>query len=141
MSSETTKTDLVLYDGVCGLCNATVRFLLARDRRGVLTFAPLQGETAARLQLEELTPGDLDTLIFVEHFGAESQRISIRSTGVLRILGRIGGVWRVVSWLRVIPAPIRDLVYRGVARFRYRWFGKLDSCQMPSPQVRNRFLD
>lgn len=141
MSGPPSRTHLVLYDGVCGLCDRTVQFLLRNDRKLVLSFAQLQGETAARLGPRLHPPGDLETVIFVEDFSTESQRISYRSTGVLRMLNRIGGFWRVLSWLRVVPRPIRDLAYRVVARYRYRWFGRFDTCQPIDASVADRFLD
>jgi len=132
---------LVLYDGVCGLCDRAVAFLLDHDRDGVLTFAPLQGQTVAELRRRTTLPPELETMLFVEDFGTPNERVSFRSTGVLRMLGRIGGFWRVVSWLRIVPRPIRDLVYRTIARHRYRWFGRFDQCKLPPAEMASRFLD
>lgn len=158
---------VLFYDGVCGLCDRAVRFLLARDRERVLLFAPLQGPTAAavlgRLGLAAVLPapggasgsgagaadgegsgaahGAPQTMVFVRDEGTPAERAFLYSAGVLAALDAIGGVWRLVSWLRVVPAPLRDLVYRQVAAHRYRWFGRFDACRLPAPGDRDRFLD
>ncbi len=136
---------LVLFDGVCGLCDRTIQFLLEEDREGVLCFAPLQGSTAAGLQKAIALPDDLSTMVLVEDFDGDRERArgraSGRSTGVLRALAAVGGFWRVVSWLRLVPRPLRDAIYRVVARYRYAWFGKFDACKLPDPEARSRFLD
>jgi predicted DCC family thiol-disulfide oxidoreductase YuxK len=132
--------NLVLYDGVCGLCNKLVRFLLRADRRNVLCFAPLQGPTAARLAERHGFALDVKTMVYVRHFGLKDERAYLRSDAVLRVLGDVGGVWWLLSGLRVVPRFLRDPVYEFVARNRYRWFGKYDSCPLPSPDQRARFL-
>jgi len=132
---------VVFYDGVCGLCDRTVRFLLRIDHERILSFAPLQGSTAARLAAQDTRFHDSKTMLFVESYGTEQERVSVRSTAVLRVFGRLGGLWRVVSWLRVIPRPLRDLAYRVVARYRYRWFGRFDTCRLPDAALAKRFLD
>jgi predicted DCC family thiol-disulfide oxidoreductase YuxK len=134
------SANLVLYDGVCGLCNRLVRFLLRIDRGAVLCFAPLQGPTAARLAQKHGFPLDVKTLVYVRHFGLKQERVYLRSDGVLRIFGDVGGVWWPLSGLRIVPRLLRDPLYDWVATHRYRWFGKYDSCPMPSPQQRARFL-
>lgn len=135
------KGHVVFYDGVCGLCDRTVQFLLAEDRERVLTYAQLQGVTAKEALDSVENAGDLRSVVFAENFGSSSEQISTRSAGILRILDTIGGFWRVISWLRVIPSFLRDAVYRLVARYRYRWFGKFDSCKLPDPDVAKSFLD
>ena len=143
------SSNLVLYDGVCGLCNRMVRFLLRIDRRKVLSFAPLQGPTAARLAERHGFPlagsGDagasaLRSMVYVRNFGLKRERAYLRSDAVLRALGDVGGLWWLVSLLRVVPRFLRDAVYDWVARNRYRWFGKHDSCPLPPPEQRGRFL-
>jgi predicted DCC family thiol-disulfide oxidoreductase YuxK len=143
------SSNLVLYDGVCGLCNRMVRFLLRIDRRNVLSFAPLQGQTAARLcerhGIPLATAGDgastgLETIVYVRNFGLKRERAYLRSDAVLRALGDVGSLWWLLSLLRVVPRFLRDPVYDWVARNRYRWFGKHDTCPLPPPQQRARFL-
>lgn len=132
---------LVLYDGVCGLCDRTVQFLLDVDRHRVLTFAPLQGETAmSLLGSHNAITNNLESIIFVREYSTLNVATYRRSEAVLRILNEVGGFWRVVSWLRIIPRPLRDMVYDWIGRNRYRWFGKFAECRIPSAEVRARFL-
>lgn len=127
---------LVLYDGVCGLCDHTVQFLLRVDRRQVLMFAPLQGETAAamRARHSEIS-GDIDTVVYIE-----DGRVHQRSRAFVRLARQLPYPWRALSWLWIVPRPLSDLAYRLVARLRYRLFGKFDTCKIPSPEERARFL-
>ena len=131
---------LVLYDGVCGLCDRTVQFLLGADRGGVLRYAPLQGETAADVRRRHEALAGVDSIIFVKDAGTDKERLFVKSEAVFRILAELSLRWRIVSWLRAIPRPVRDTGYDWVARNRYRWFGKFDACKMPGPDVRSRFL-
>jgi predicted DCC family thiol-disulfide oxidoreductase YuxK len=131
---------LVLYDGECGFCDRSVQWLLARDPEGRLSYAPLQGPTAAglRADLPEL-PRDIDTVALVEGEGAEA-RLYLRSDAVLRIAAALPSIPRWVQWGRVFPRPLRDLLYRAFAASRYRLFGRVDACRVPDPAVRARFL-
>jgi predicted DCC family thiol-disulfide oxidoreductase YuxK len=131
---------LVLYDGVCGLCDHTVQWLLDHDPAGRLSFAPLQGETAAavRARHPEL-PHDLDSVILVEQGGA-GERLWWRSAAVFRLAGHIGGVWGLLRHLGLLPAALTDLGYRFVAAVRYRVFGVREACRLPRPEERARFL-
>jgi predicted DCC family thiol-disulfide oxidoreductase YuxK len=128
---------LVLYDGECGLCDRSVQWLLRRDRRAVLRFAPLQGETARGFVGEK---AEFDTMVFVERRPGEAPRVLERARAVLTILRRIGGVWLLVAWLRFLPRVLIDVPYRFVARRRIRWFGRVDACRLPDPATRQRFL-
>ncbi|WP_437204607.1 thiol-disulfide oxidoreductase DCC family protein [Planctomicrobium sp. SH664] len=126
---------VVYFDGVCGFCNHFVNFLLTRDTRGTLRFAPLQGETARA----RLAPADYENVesVVVEVNG----RTFRKSAAVVQLLRELGGVWRIpagVLWL--IPAPLRDFGYRMFARMRYRLFGKHEACRLPTPEERARFL-
>jgi len=131
---------LVLFDGVCGFCDASVRWLMERDPSGRLQFAPLQGEAAASLRARHPEiPSDIDTLVYVERTAAGEQ-VYLRSRAVLRIGAELEprpGWLRLVAWL---PAPIADLGYRLFASLRYRLFGKLDACRLPGADERGRFL-
>jgi predicted DCC family thiol-disulfide oxidoreductase YuxK len=127
---------LVLYDGECGLCDRSVQWLLRHDKQAVLRYAPLQGATAR--DFVERTDA-FDTIVFVEKDDG-GLRVSHRSRAAFRILSRLGGVWRVISWLRILPAALTDLVYRFVAARRIRGFGRVDACRLPDPSVRARFL-
>ena len=132
---------LVLYDGVCGLCDRTVQFLLGADRHRVLTFAPLQGETARSLPGPHTAmKSTLESIVFIRGYSTVNATTYRRSEAVLRILNEVGGFWRVVSWLRIIPRPLRDMVYDWIGRNRYQWFGRFAECRMPSAELRTRFL-
>lgn len=132
---------LVLYDGVCGLCNRSVRFLLRHDRGRRLEFAALQSPIAAEILARHGGPADLSTMALVENLGRSEERLVLRSQAALEILAAVGGLWRIVSWLRVIPRPLRDAVYRWVGRHRYRWFGRSEQCELPVPEHLARFVD
>jgi predicted DCC family thiol-disulfide oxidoreductase YuxK len=132
---------LLLYDGECGLCDRAVQFLLARDRGRVLTFAPLQGSTAAALRTRLAVPRELDSLLLVLDAGSPEERLLSRSSGVLASLDVIGGVWRLLSWLRLVPRPLRDALYIFVAKRRAVWFERLPACRVPTPEESDRFLD
>ena len=134
---------LVFYDGVCGLCDRFVRFLLARDRRGAFRFAQLQGELARReLEPYGFDPRDLDTVYVIADWGTPARRVLERSRAVLYALAQLGGPWAVLARVAgVFPKPVVDTAYRLVARIRYRIFGRFDVCPVPRPQWRARFLD
>lgn len=132
---------LVLYDGICGLCDLAVQWLLARDPKGALFFAPLQGATARRvLGRHPELPKGTDSILFVERDGA-SERLSWRSRALVRIARHLQGPARHLSLLRFVPAFLADLGYRLVARVRYRIWGRREACRVPSPEERARFLD
>lgn len=136
MSLDGLPDRIVLYDGVCGLCDRVIQWLLDRDPQGKLTFAPLQGETAEALRARHPSiPTEIDTVVFVE-----GGRVHLRSRAVFALLAVLGGIWRPVSWLRVFPQVLTDLAYRPVAALRYRIFGTLDACRLPRPEERARFL-
>ncbi|WP_339735039.1 DCC1-like thiol-disulfide oxidoreductase family protein [uncultured Gimesia sp.] len=128
---------VLFFDGVCGLCNSSVDFAMARDRQGRLLYSPLQGETAAAL-LSVQDIQNIDTVIFRT---AESGRLYRRSAAIVRVLWLLGFPWNICGWLLwLIPLPIRNLGYRMVAGSRYRLFGKHETCRMPTPEERTRFL-
>jgi predicted DCC family thiol-disulfide oxidoreductase YuxK len=130
-----------MYDGECGLCNMCVRFLLRIDRKGLMRFAPLQGPTAqAILRSRRLPTKDFDSLTLIPDFPRSDGPHYVRTEGGLRVLGEIGGVWRVVSWLRVVPRGLRDPLYTLVARMRYRLFGEYRPRPLARPEWEARFL-
>jgi predicted DCC family thiol-disulfide oxidoreductase YuxK len=137
-----TDARVVLYDGVCGFCNGSVRWLIERDPEARLRYAPLQGETAAALRARHPEiPTELDTIVFVEARPG-GERIWLRSSAVFRVMRELGGPWRWIGRLRwLAPVALWDVAYRAFARRRYRWFGRLEACPIPSPAVRARFLD
>ena len=136
MSAPPLPPRLVLYDGVCGLCDHTVQWLLDHDPQGRLCFAPLQGDTAAQIRARhpEL-PHDLDSVILVEQLGGQEQ-LWWRSAAVFRLAGHVEGPWSWARHLRWIPRALADLGYRCVAAVRYRVFGMRDACRLPRPEER-----
>ena len=126
---------IVFFDGVCGLCNSSVDFLMRHDRAGRMRFAPLQGETAARM-LPEADRLHLGSMVLVHH--AKTYR---KSAAVVRALWQLGGCWSVAAgMLWLIPAPLRDLGYSAVAAMRFRLGGRKESCRMPTAEERGRIL-
>jgi predicted DCC family thiol-disulfide oxidoreductase YuxK len=142
MSAPSEGEAIILYDGVCGLCNRLNRFVLARDSRAQFRFAALQSRFAREvLGRYRRNPEDLDTFYLLEDYGLPSERLRSRSNAALRVLERLGGVWklsRIAAWL---PRPLRDFGYDLVARTRYRIFGKTERCRVPSERDRARFVE
>jgi predicted DCC family thiol-disulfide oxidoreductase YuxK len=134
---------IILYDGVCGLCNRLVQFLLKHDRAGRLRFASLQSDFAAKvLGRHGIDPKDLDTVQVVVNYDQPDERVLQRSDAILRAGRELGGFWGASASVgKVVPRPLRDLVYRFVATNRYRVFGKYDTCMLPDANQRSRFLD
>lgn len=130
-------SSIILFDGVCNLCNASVLFVIDRDPQGRFSFAPLQGERGRELLAGHGRPADrLDTIMLLE-----DGRLYERSGAALRIARRLSGLWPLLTVFLVVPAPLRDAVYSFIARRRYRWFGRTDQCRIPTPDLRDRFLD
>ncbi len=128
---------VLLYDGLCCLCNRTIQFLVKRDHRVVLHFAALQSNSAKSL-LEQINHSrPLPDGVVLIHNG----RIYTESEAALKSLHLIGGIWKLFAMLRFIPNFIRNPIYRIVARNRYTWFGKYESCPIPKPECKHRFLD
>lgn len=128
---------VLLFDGVCNLCNAAVQWVLKRDRRAVFRFAALQSETGQRLLREaNLPPAQLDTVVLADADG----RIFTRSDAALEIVRRLGGGWRLLYGFKIVPRFLRDAMYNWVARNRFRWFGRREECLLPRPEWRARFV-
>ena len=128
---------VIVFDGVCNLCNGFVDFVIARDQAARFRFASLQSDAARRL-LNGVPLGSPpgDSVFLIEH-----GHVFQRSEAALRIARRLGAPWRFCYSLIVVPRPIRDWIYDVVARNRYRWFGKRPVCRVPTPDLRRRFLD
>lgn len=140
MTTETTIPDegpVVLFDGVCNLCNGVVQFLIRRDPEGRFRFAPLQSEVGQNVLERFGLPTDaLETFVLVE-----GDECYTKSTAALRTARHLGGAYALLYHLRYVPRPLRDAVYDLVAASRYRLFGRKDQCMVPSPEIEDRFLD
>lgn len=128
---------VVLFDGVCNLCNRSVQFIIKRDKKQQFLFASLQGKTGQQLlQQFDLPANDLNSFILIE-----GDKVYKRSTGALRMLKALGGGWQLLYAFIIVPPFIRDAVYNWIARNRYKWYGKREECMIPTPELRQRFLD
>ena len=128
--------NILLFDGVCNLCNWLVRFIIKRDRNAHFKFASLQSETAIQLlQRFDLKPGQSGSVVLIS-----GDRVFQKSTAALRVLKGMPGFWKLLYVFIVVPRPLRDLVYDWIARSRYRLFGKRDECMIPSADLQSRFL-
>lgn len=127
---------VAFFDGPCNLCNRVVTFLIDHDPAARLRFASLQGATFERLAHAHPELRGVDSFVLWD--GA---RLHVRSSAALRTLGVLGGAWRALRVLLALPRPVRDAVYDFVARHRYRWFGRSDTCRVPTPDLAARFLD
>lgn len=133
---------VLLYDGLCGFCDRTVRFILARDPGGAMRFAPLQGEFAREILQRHPVLHGVDSLVLVD---AEAMDPAIppllRSDAILAIADYLGLPWRAAAVFRLVPRALRDWGYDLFARHRYRLFGRYDSCPLPNAAVRARFIE
>lgn len=133
---------VILFDGVCNLCNGFVNFVIDRDPDGYFAFAALQSEAAQALLAEEARrpvrtgAGILQSVVLVE-----DGRHYRKSTAALRIARQLKGPWSLLGLLLAVPAPLRDAAYDWVAARRYAWFGQRDRCRVPTPELQERFLD
>ena len=127
---------VLLFDGVCNFCNGIVRFIIERDPHARIKFAPLQSDVAATLLARHTDRANLpDTVVLVE-----DGQFYVRSTAALRVARHLRFPWSLARMFMVVPRPVRDWVYDWIARHRYGWFGKRDTCMVPTPDVSSRFL-
>lgn len=135
-------TDVILYDGSCGLCQRAVRFVLRYERSRWFQFAPLQGAAGrAALARHHRVVDGMDTVCVAVNYGGANESLRVKSDAALYVFWRLGGVWRATAIARLVPGPLRDAVYDWVARRRYGWFGRDESCPLPAPRQRDRFID
>ena len=139
---QTSPQLLVLYDGHCGFCDHTVQWLLEHDKKQLLTFAPLQGETAQEIVQANSFLQNVDSIVFVEQGTQTSIEsvVSIYSTAVLRIAGYLGYPWKLLLVFLLLPRLFRDPFYKVFAKYRFRVFGRLDTCRIPDAKDMSRFL-
>lgn len=142
MSTPTeSNAPVLLYDGVCGVCNSAVRTILRFDTRGTLRFAALDSDFARDIIARHPRLADLDTVVFVRDPGTEREAVSAQSAALLQVADYLGGFWKLALAARVIPSAVRDRLYAAFAKARYHVGGRYDTCPIPSPKVRSRFVD
>lgn len=133
--------NVLFFDGVCGLCNRVVDFLVAHDHARRLRYAPLQGETFQAVAKEVPWLRAVDSVIAMRERADDGRReFFVHSRAVIFSFGQLGGWWRLVGLLAYVPRPLSDALYKFVARIRYAVFGKYERCRIPSPAERDLFL-
>jgi predicted DCC family thiol-disulfide oxidoreductase YuxK len=131
-----TGTDIILFDGICNLCNGLVLFIIKRDKDGRFKFASLQSDFGQRsLKQFGLVETGFESLVLIR-----GDKYYLKSTGVLKMLKELGGIWKAFYIFIVIPHPVRDFFYDMVAKSRYKIFGKRNTCMIPTPELKERFL-
>ncbi len=137
LTDVTIGTHLVIFDGVCNLCEASVNFIIARDPDGVFQFVPSQTPRGEALQDEyDVNTSSLDTVVLIK-----DGVVFTESDAAVEIAKEFDGAWKLLALARFVPRPIRNRVYQWIARNRYAWFGRKDVCLMPTPEIRERFLE
>lgn len=134
--SDLKDKGLILFDGVCNFCNTSVNFIIKNDKTDHFRFLPLQSDRGQKIiEQYNLDPENLQTVILLEQ-----GRIYTRSTAALRIARKLSGGWKLMYGFIVVPAVIRDFFYNVISRNRYKWWGKRESCMIPTPDVKRKFL-
>lgn len=135
-NSITPTKPIILFDGVCNLCDGFVQWVIKRDPEGKFMFASLQSEAANKLfEKHNIQETDLSTVILID-----GDKVYTHSDVPLQITHKIGGFWSVFYYFRWLPTPFRNAIYNWIARNRYRFFGKKDQCMIPTPNLKSRFL-
>ncbi len=127
--------DILLFDGECNLCNGAVQFIIKRDPAGHYKFAPLQSEVGQGYVRKHDLPNTLESFVLIRNGKAY-----LHSSAALRVCRNLKGPWKLAQILLLIPKPLRDSIYKFIARNRYKWFGKRKECMIPTPDMKSRFL-
>lgn len=136
MSELQNNTSIILFDGICNFCNSSVNKIIKHDTKNKFKFAPLQSEIGKKLLKEyEIDSTKTDSIILIEN-----NTYFIKSTAILKIAKHLNGLYPLVYGFIVIPKFIRDSVYDFIAKNRYKWFGKQDSCMVPTKEVKSKFI-
>ncbi len=141
ITSIASNAPVLLYDGVCGVCNSAVRTILRFDRRATLRFAALDSEFAHDIIARHPHLAGRDSVVFVGDPGGPTETVRTESAALLAVADYLGGYWRLALAARVIPGFLRDRLYAAFAKVRYHVGGQYDTCPIPSPEVRSRFVD
>lgn len=128
-------TGIILFDGICNFCNNSVQFIIKRDPHAYFKFASLQSDIGKRLLKEYGLHDDIDSFVLIE-----KNRCYLKSSAAIHVCKHLKGMWKLLYMFRFIPPPIRNIAYDIIARNRYKWFGKKESCMLPSKEERERFL-
>lgn len=127
---------VILFDGVCNFCNGAVNFVIKRDEKALIQFAPLQSEKGRMFSRQfGFSEEDMKTFLFIE-----DGRVYTKSTAALRVCRYLGALWPLCYGFIIVPKFIRDGMYNWIAKNRYKWFGKKETCMMPTPEIRTRFI-
>lgn len=127
---------IILFDGVCNFCNGAVNFAIKHDKKGTIKFAPLQSAIGLQLLKQYNLPTDeMNSFVFIDNNTAYTQ-----STAAIKVCGYLNGLWPMCKGFLIVPKFIRDGLYNWIAKNRYKWFGEKESCMIPTPDVRARFL-
>ncbi len=127
---------IILFDGVCNLCNSSVNFVIDRDKKDVFRFAALQSEEGRHVLLNlTVTKDYLDSIVLVKN-----DKLFFKSSAALLIAKELPGLWPLLTVFFIIPRFLRDIIYDFIARNRYRWFGKKVECRIPTPELKSKFL-
>ena len=128
---------LILFDGVCNLCNSSVLYVIKRDKNNVFMFAPLQSEIGIEIiKSHNIDTAKTDSILLFEH----DKGISLKSTAALKIASKLGFPTKLLAIFLIVPSVIRNVVYNYIAKRRYKWYGKQESCMVPSPELTSKFL-
>ncbi len=128
---------VILFDGVCNMCNSFVQFVIKRDKKSIFKFASLQSVYGQGLQAHfKLTEQGMDTVLLYD-----GMQVLTRTDASLTILSSLGGAWKMMVVFKIVPRFIRNFIYNILAKNRYKLFGKQENCLIPSPEIRERFLD
>lgn len=127
---------IILFDGVCNFCNATINFVLKQDKKGIFRFAPLQSEAGQKLlQQYGLSTKDFDSFVLIDE-----GKVYKKSSASLRVMNKLPWYWKEMQLFRIVPKVFRDAIYDFVAKRRYKWFRRKEQCMIPTPELRKRFL-
>lgn len=127
---------LILFDGVCNLCNGAVQYVIRHDKKELFTFASFQSESGKKILSQfHITSNDPDSFVFIQN-----NSVFHKSTAALKVARQLDGMVKIFYGFIIVPVVIRDMVYEFIAKNRYKWFGKSESCMIPSPSLKSRFL-
>lgn len=134
MSTQNKK--IILFDGVCNLCNGSVIFMIKRDKKDVLRYAALQTEIGQEMvEKYNIDTSKIDSIILIDN-----DKYYYKSTAALRIARHLSGAYPLLAVFLILPAFMRDWIYDIIARNRYKWFGKKESCMIPTPELKSKFI-